>query len=302
MTPLRAALGIVLLGSIWGLMMSLAKVVTASGIPPLSYSLWQTAGAGVLLLLLAAWRGLRLGFTWPHFRFYLAMGVFSIALPNANMAFCIQHIPAGLMALVVNLAPVVTYGIALLVRLEVFAVTRALGILVGLAGVAILLSPGAALPDPEQLRWLLQALLTPALYALGNIIGVKLRPADRNQPIVMAAGMLGGALSLLLPAAYATSQIHVLWPPFHPGELALVTVMIISVISYILYFDLLRRLGPVFVSQASYAVALSGLVWGWVFFGETVGLGIAASAALIFTGLYLVNRRPQPPAEAAPPR
>jgi drug/metabolite transporter (DMT)-like permease len=43
-------------------------------------------------------------------------------------------------------------------------------------------------------------------------------------------------------------------------------------------------------------VALSGLCWGWLFFGETVGLGVAMSAALIFTGLYLVNRRPAPPA------
>ena len=297
-SPLHAALGIVALGSLWGLMMSLAKLATTAGVPPLSYSLWQSTGAAALLLLLAAWRGLRLGFEWQHVRFYAAMGVFSIALPNANMALCIAHIPAGIMSLVVNLSPVVTYGLALSIRLEKFSLVRALGILVGLGGVVVLLSPGAGLPDPEMLRWLLQALLTPALYALGNIIGVKLRPADRNEPIVMAAGMLGGALSFLLPASFALGQFHPLWPPFAPGEMALFVVMVVSVASYILYFDLLRRVGAVFVSQASYAVALSGLLWGWVFFGETVGLGVAVSAGLIFTGLYLVNRRPAAPAGA----
>ena len=295
-SPLHAVLGIVALGSLWGLMMSLAKLATGAGIPPLSYSLWQSTGAGLLLLALAAWRGLKFGYRWEHFRFYLAMGIFSIALPNANMALCVQHIPAGLMALVVNLSPVVTYGIALALRLETFAAARALGVLVGLSGVVILLSPGAALPDPALLPGLLQALLTPVLYAVGNIIGVKLRPSDRNEPPVMAAGMLGGALSFLLPASFAMGQFHPLWPPLAPGEIALVVVMFVSVASYILYFDLLRRVGAVFVSQASYAVALSGLFWGWLFFGETIGLGVVASAALIFTGLYLVNRRPAAPA------
>ena len=106
------------------------------------------------------------------------------------------------------------------------------------------------------------------------------------------AGMLGGAISFLLPSAAALDQLYAPLPPFKPGEWALFAVMFVSVCSYTLYFDLLRRLGAVFVSQASYAVALSGLCWGWLFFGETIGLGVALSAALIFVGLYLVNRRP----------
>ncbi|MBM3545594.1 MAG: DMT family transporter [Alphaproteobacteria bacterium] len=291
-SPLHAVIGIICLGSLWGLMMSLAKLATSAGVPPISYSLWQSTGAGLLLLALAAWRGLKLGYGWEHIRFYLAMGIFSIALPNANMALCVAHMPAGLMSLLVNLSPVVTYALAVLIRLEAFSALRALGILIGLSGVVVLMSPGVALPDPEQLPWLLQALLTPALYGLGNIIGVKLRPTDSNAPILMAAGMLGGAISFLLPAATALDQLYVPWPPLLPGEYALIAVMFVSVCSYILYFDLLRRVGAVFVSQASYAVALSGLFWGWLFFGETVGMGVVASAALIFTGLYLVNRRP----------
>jgi drug/metabolite transporter (DMT)-like permease len=124
-SPLHAVLGIVALGSLWGLMMSLAKLAAVAGVPPLSYSLWQSTGAGLLLLALAAWRGLKLGYRGEHIRFYLAMGIFSIALPNANMALCVQHIPAGLMSLVVNLSPVVTYGIALALRLETFAARSA---------------------------------------------------------------------------------------------------------------------------------------------------------------------------------
>jgi len=291
-SPLHAAAGIICLGSLWGLMMSLAKLATSAGVPPVSYSLWQSTGAGALLLALAAWRGLSLGYGWEHLRFYLAMGIFSIALPNANMAFCVKHIPAGLMSLLVNLSPVVTYAIAVVIRLEAFSMPRALGILVGLGGVVVLVSPGVALPSPDLLPWLLQAILTPVLYATGNVIGVKLRPTDRNAPILMAAGMLGGAISFLLPAAGALDQLYVPWPPLLPGEWALIAVMFVSVCSYILYFDLLRRVGAVFVSQASYAVALSGLFWGWLFFGETVGLGVIVSASLIFAGLYLVNRRP----------
>ena len=94
------------------------------------------------------------------------------------------------------------------------------------------------------------------------------------------------------PRPVASPPARLPWPPLLPGEWALVAVMFVSVCSYILYFDLLRRVGAVFVSQASYAVALSGLCWGWLFFGETIGLGVALSAVLIFAGLYLVNRRP----------
>ena len=86
-------------------------------------------------------------------------------------------------------------------------------------------------------------------------------------------------------------QLYVPLPPFLPGEWALIAVMFVSVCSYILYFDLLRRVGAVFVSQASYAVALSGLCWGWLFFGETIGLGVVLSAALIFAGLAVADGR-----------
>ena len=57
---------------------------------------------------------------------------------------------------------------------------RVAGILLGLAGILVVLTPGTSLPDPDMALWLLLAFGSPVCYAFGSVAVVFLRPAGRQ--------------------------------------------------------------------------------------------------------------------------
>jgi len=79
-------------------------------------------------------------------------------------------------------------------------------------------------------------------------------------------------------------------PPWGAPELALMGQMAIACIGTVLFLEIVRLAGPVFLSQAAYVVTVTGVLWGMALFGEqhaaTVWLGMLA----IFGGVLLVQR------------
>jgi len=58
---------------------------------------------------------------------------------------------------------------------------------------------------------------------------------------------------------------------------------------FLLFFELIRIAGAVFVGQVAYLVTLTGLGWGYVLYGETPGHWIWLAVLLVFAGVALVN-------------
>ena len=56
--------------------------------------------------------------------------------------------------------------------------------------------------------------------------------------------------------------------------------------------ELIRRAGAVFSSQLSFLISLSGVMWGMLLLGERHSLWVWGALVLIFTGVWLVTRRP----------
>ncbi|MBI3707565.1 MAG: hypothetical protein HY246_07800, partial [Proteobacteria bacterium] len=72
------------LGTNWGLAFSLARFGALGGVPPLGYALWQTAGAGAILLAVAAIRGMSLPLSPAHLRYYTISALVGVAVPSVN--------------------------------------------------------------------------------------------------------------------------------------------------------------------------------------------------------------------------
>jgi drug/metabolite transporter (DMT)-like permease len=283
-------LGLLALGTLWGLSFPLAKIATSSGVSPVAYMFWQTAGAGTVLLSIGVVRRRLPKFTASHVVFYFLTGVVGVVLAGANMVWATRFVPTGLIAIVVNTVPLVTYALALALGVEGLHWRRALGIALGFAGVALILGPKASLPEPELLPRVALVFLTPLGYALANTLASIRRPADGDAP-TLAIGMLAFAVACTTPITAATGSFYPIWPPFGPGEWALLTQIVVSSLAYILYFNILALAGPVFFSQVAYVVALTGLGWGIVLFDERFSPWIWAAVALIFAGIALVNWR-----------
>lgn len=279
---------LLVLGLNWGFGFAMSKVGVTGGLLPLGYAFWQCFGAGLLLLAITAWRQQMPPLDWRHLRYYVISGVTNIALPNTVSLICVRHIPVGVMVLMVTLAPLMTYALSQALRLEPFNARRAVGMLLGFAGALLILIPRASLPSPEMASWALLAILTPILYAGSNVYIGWARPTDVPS-LALGASMQIAAGLAVLPVALVLDQFHVLWPPLSAGELANLAHVAIAGLGALLFFEIIRMAGVVFMSQVAYVVCLSGVLWGWLVFDERHSLWVWAAMALIFAGLTLVT-------------
>ncbi|MBI3706634.1 MAG: DMT family transporter, partial [Proteobacteria bacterium] len=191
-------------------------------------------------------------------------------------------------------SPLLTYAMSLGLGAEPFQPRRAAGILLGLAGTLMIILPRTSLPAPDLAPWAVLALLTPACYAVGNIIIARWRPPGTGS-LALACAMQVVATILLIPAVLATDSFHPLWPPLSTADVAIISHMVAAALGALLWFELVRMTGPVFMSQVAYVVTLTGVLWGMYFFDERHSPWFWAAAATIFLGLMLVVR----PAQAA---
>lgn len=293
--PQRLALAIaymMIMGAIWGLQISLAKLGAHSGIAPAAWTFFVNAVGAPVLLAIAAWRGTSPTALLRHSRYALIAGATAIALPNTLVVLVMSHIPAGLAAVLNTTSPLMTYAIALMFGMARVERLRVAGLAFGVAGTLMVLGPRASLPDPAMASWVAICLLVPFSYASSNIYIARQRPAGIDS-IALAGAMQAGSFVCLLPVALLQG-LYLPLPPASPGDWALLAHASFSWIGALLFFEVMRLAGPVFFSQTGFLVTLWGVFWGWIIFDEAHSTWVWAAMLSIFFGLALVTRASRP--------
>ncbi|GIX10850.1 DMT family transporter [Elioraea sp.] len=279
------------LGTIWGVTPAVGKLAVGGGIGPVGYALFYTAAAAAILAGIACARRESPPADAAALGFYLGAGLLGSAVPGTLVFVTLQHLPAGVLAMVIPASPLLTFLLAAAAGLERATRRRAGGVVLALAGTTLALSPGAVLPAGGSVAWAALSGLIPACYAASNLFAVRFRP-PAAPPLVLAAGTLAASVLWLVPAALVFGQARL------PGADAATALALIQgalqAAAYLIYFRLLTHQGGVFVSQVGYVIVLTGLFWGWVFFAEIPGALALPAAALIFAGLALATRPARP--------
>ncbi len=281
---------LVMLGVMWGLSLSLGKIATIAGVHPLGLVLWQAGLAACIVLGLCAARGRLRWLSLRHLRYYVGCGLLSIVIPAGAIYTAAPHIPAGVLAILVTTVPMVTYLLALGMRLETFSPVRVAGILLGFIAVLMIVGPRASLPAPDMTGWVLVAMVAPVCYGLVNVFIARFRP-ENSDSTTLAAGALGAAALIVAPVALLSGNAHMIGPPWDVVDLAVVGLPMITGIAHAVMFELIRMSGPVFFSQVGYLVTAAGVLWGMAIFGERHSPWVWAALVLMFAGLALVNAR-----------
>ena len=289
----RLALYLIMLiggGGIWGITFSLAKLVTETGIDPIGLALLTGAAGALILLPYALSRPERIPLKRDYLETYVVAGSLGTAFPTCALFVVAPHMPAGVLAIIVSLMPLMTYGIALSFRVERYQGLRAAGIGIGLAAVLMIILPDTSLPNPGMVGWVFVALIAPLAYAGENIYIALRRPADSN-PYALLCGMLTAASLLLLPVVLATGG----WIPLESldGEIIvmILALSMVNIVGYVTFIELIRMAGVLFAALMAYVVTASGVLWGMLIFSETHSAWIWAALALLFAGVALVNPR-----------
>ena len=108
------------------------------------------------------------------------------AFPNVIFFNAVRHIPAGTMAVLLTLVPIMTYLLVVIVRLEKVDIIRLGGILLGLYGALLIALPTVSGGIQIDVQVLL-AMLCPLGYALMGVYVAKRRLSDVH-PFHLAAG------------------------------------------------------------------------------------------------------------------
>lgn len=282
---------LILLGITWGTGYSIARFAVTNGVPPFGYSFWQSFGpALVISTLVLCRRKKKSSLTLSNLGYYLICGLTGIVIPNTAMYFAASHLPAGILALVVNIVPIVAYPMALYMQLETFHWQRMIGIGLAFSGLMLILLPKASLPSPELTPWVLYALITPLSFAFCSIYIACYRPPE-SDALTLSAGMLLAASLLLFPLVILTDSLYFFHYPLTAPDKIIFLEMMLSSLGYVLFFHLIKLAGPVYYSLVDTIVVSTGLFWGYLLFDEQLNKWTASAVFLILIALLLVTQQ-----------
>ena len=263
------------------------KFVAASGIPFVAYVVWQALGAALLLAAISLGLGKRIGVAAPLCRIYLVFGLIGFALPLLTINFVAPSLPVGLVSLVTPLVPMLTYACAIFFRIDTLKAIRLSGLLLGLAGVMVVILPEASLPSPDMTTAFLILMLAPVSIAVSNVAAAMMRPPETTSFSMAVGGLSVGAL-FLLPVLAVGDNWWFFDGTMDTGHWAVIVAVVLNAVFFFLLFEVIHREGPVFFATSNYITALAGMGWGMVLLGEAHSPLIWVALALLFAGLFLV--------------
>lgn len=216
------------------------------------------------------------------------VGVFNSAVPFALYAFAAKALPAGYLAILNATTPL--FG-ALIARFwigEALGGRRVAGVLVGIAGVAILVRLGPVAVDLPALVGCAAGLAAALSYGFaGNYTR---RHAQAVPPPAMATGSQLAAALVLLPLLPLEPVVAA------PTGRVVVALLILAVcctsIAYLLYFRLIRDVGATRAMTVTFLIPVFAIAWGWLVLGEVPTLRMGVGAGLVLVATWLVAKKP----------
>jgi drug/metabolite transporter (DMT)-like permease len=273
----------------------IAKAAPMTGWHPLALLQWSILGGAAGLFVISriaaggsiAAKG-DTGVSRGQFAFYLLVSGLLFIAPNMIAVVAAPKVGAGFVSLSYAFPLVLTYGFAVLLRLEKFQVLRGVGVLFGLAGGILLAASGRQL-SVDASWWAMFALSIPVFLASGNIFRTVKWPAGAR-PVNLALGMMlvGFAALGLFTAMAGIPVVPGTWSLEATGLLA--AQITIFTFQYGLYFRLQHTAGPVYLSQIGSVAAVIGLGLGYLAFVEVPNMAKLAAVAAVGAGIVLVSK------------
>jgi drug/metabolite transporter (DMT)-like permease len=220
--------------------------------------------------------------------------VIQVAAPFILIGAAEEEIDSGLAGILVASAPLFTALLAIRFdREERSSGWRLVGVLLGLAGVAVLLGVDLNGSSAELLGGA-AVLLAGLGYAVGGFL-VKKR-LSTVPPIGLAAWVMLTCSVVLLPFAFATL------PGSAPGIGPVAAVTVLGVlgtgIAFAIFYDLMGSVGPARTFIVTYLAPGFAVAYGALFLDESITLSTLAGLLLILGGSYLAAggpaRSPEP--------
>jgi drug/metabolite transporter (DMT)-like permease len=278
----RRAWALFLLVSVlWGIPYFLTKVAIAD-LSPVVLVAGRVTIAALVLLPVAALRG-SLAALRGRLRVVALLAVLHIVGPFLLIAYGETHISSSLTGLLIAIEPL---AIALLMaRAEPLTTGRAVGLVVGFAGVAVLVGVNVS-GDRLGLLGAGMVLAAAAGYALATIL-VQRRAAD-IPPEALAGGTTAISAVLLAPFAWPALPDHAVRPQAWWSLIAL--GVLCTAVALLAFYRLVGLAGSNRAGLVTYVNPVVAMLLGVLLLGEHLGVSTVAGFVLVAAGCWLSTR------------
>lgn len=200
-----------------------------------------------------------------------------------------KYVASGVVSVLAATLPILTMIFEMLIlRRQRMSLTLAAAVLLGFAGVAVLLLPGGS----QQLALLpcFAILAGAASWSLGSVL-TRSMDLPKSRPVTAgAAMMLGGAMLLVLSASFG--ELHPLPHISLRAALALLYLIVVgSLVAFTAFVWLLAHMPATRVSSHAYVNPIVAVALGYFAAGEPLTWRIIAGSVLVLVSVFLILRR-----------
>ncbi len=266
--------------------------VAVKALPPFTIVLLRVAIAAAALHLVRKASGTAMPWDGRSWRAFFGMGLLNNAIPFSLIVWGQTHIASGLASILNATTPLFTVLIAhMLTADERLTKGRIVGVLVGLAGVIVLIGPQALAGLGKDVTAQLAVLAAAISYGFAAIFGRRFKRMG-VPPLATAAGQVTASSMLLLPVAMLVDRPWTLAAPDLPVWGAVLGLALLSTaLAYVLFFRILASAGAVNLMLVTFLIPVSAIVLGSAFLGEALAPADYLGMALIGLGLAAIDGR-----------
>lgn len=294
MTPSKISLPLeigllAVLALLWGSSYLFIKIALTD-IPPITLIAIRVGIASLFLFAVMFWRGERFPRDGKIICMLLIQSVFNSLGAWTVLAWGQQHVESGLASVLNSTSPVFVFLItALLTRHERIDRFRLAGACLGIAGVVLIIGPGALTGLGQHLGGQLAIITGAIFYAGAAIYGKRFNTLPAT---VTAAATMIWASIFLIPASLVLDQPWTMTPST-PAILATLALSVFcTAIALLIYFRLLRTLGSMGVASQSYLRAGIGVLLGVLLLGESISPPVIGGILCTLVGVAIINLPP----------
>lgn len=244
---------------------------------------------GLLVIMWVRGIGLPRGRTlWGHL---LVMGMFNVAVPFVLISWAESGengVDSGVASVLNSTVPLFSIVISgVILQVESVTVGKVAGLLVGFAGVVLLVSRNVSQEWVGVAPYL--AVIGASLcYAAASAYGR--RHLQGLPVVVVSTGQLLMADVLVVSAMLVAEDVGAQSLPWQTVVAILWLGLLGSCLAYILYFFVLQNWGATRTTLVTYLLPVVGVTAGAIFLREAVDWRLLVGGVLILSGVGVVNR------------
>lgn len=274
------------LAFLWGSSYLLIKIAVAE-IPPVTLIAIRVLGAALFLLVVMALRSEKFPRDAKMWRSLSVQSFLNSTGAWTILAWGQQFVEAGLASVLNSTSPMFVFLMStLFVKGERASLLNFCGAILGMVGVVLIVGPNVLQGLGQQVLGQLACLTGAALYAGAAVYG---RRFHHLPPVTTAAGTMICASVVLVPLALALDQPWRLTPSVQAMASAAALSLLCTGLALLIYFRLLRSLGPMGVASQSYLRAGIGVALATVLLGENFSASVLAGLLTAIMGVALIN-------------